>query len=272
MNFLRTCAVATQIACLTAVVAACSHTGGSADDIDASGVADSIVSQSIIDVDGKSFLRLDINTSKASVELTDSIIPNIDDPNICLCVEAAFTGVKKDSFSAANVAGDYICAGRLRHGYRCEANTGLLYSDSKNVIIAPTDSLDTLSRRAQATGGSLFQQMLLVYNGKDVYHDNPIFKNNRNIYRAICVFDDDAAKDNGVKRPKGFSIIQCRYPVTMDTFMSALLRIGIRHALYLDMGMGWNYGWFRANAGEPARLLFAVRSIYQTNWLVVRAR
>lgn len=47
--------------------------------------------------------------------------------------------------------------------------------------------------------------------------------------------------------------------------------MGVRHALYLDMGMGWNYGWFRADEGAPARLLFAVRSIYQTNWLVVRA-
>ena len=271
MKLLHLCAIGIQIACLTAFAAACSHTGPT-DGTDASGVADSIVSQSIIDVDGKSFLRLDINTSGSSVELVDSMIPSIDDPRICLCVEAAFTGEKKESFNVANVAGDYVSRGRLRHGYRCEANTGLLYSDNTHVIIAPTDSLETLSRRAEAAGGNLFQQMLLVYNGTNVYNDHPIFSNYKNIYRAVCIFDDDAAKAKGIKSSQGFSIIQCRYPVTMDTFMSALLHIGVRHALYLDMGMGWNYGWFRANAGAPARLLFAVRSIYQTNWLVVRAR
>lgn len=267
MKLLHTCAVAAQAALTATLVAACAHTGGQP----GSSAGDSIVSQSIIDVDGKSFLRLDVNTSKASVELTDSIIPSIDDPNICLCVEAAFTGEKKDTFNVANVAGDYVSIGRLRHGYRCDVNTGLLYSARGDVTIAPADSLEAMSRRAVAAGGSLFQQMLLVYNGKDVYNNHPIFKDHKNIYRAVCIFDDKAAKGGSATSKKGFSIIQCRYPVTMDTFMAALLRIGVRHALYLDMGMGWNYGWFRANAGTPARLLFAVRSIYQTNWLVVRA-
>lgn len=252
---------------MATLVAACSHTGGEP----GSSGGDSIVSQSIVEVDGNSFLRLDINTTKASVGLVDSIIPSVDDPEICLCVEAAFTGEKRDSFNVANVAGDYVSAGRLRHGYRCDVNTGLMYSNGSDVTIAPADSLEVMSRRAVATGGSLFQQMLLVYEGKNVYHDRPIFKNHKNIYRAACIFDDTSAKSGNTKQKKGFSIIQCRYPVTMDTFMAALMHIGVRHALYLDMGMGWNYGWFRPNAGQPARLLFAVRSIYQTNWLVVRA-
>lgn len=254
------------------LAAACTHNaGGQSDTAGDSDGTDSIVSQSIIKVDGKEFLRLDIDTSRASIELTDSVIPDINDSQICLCVEAAFTGEKKEVFSAANVAGDYVCAGNLRHGYRCDANTGLLYSDSTSIIIAPTDSLDTLTRRAIAHGGNLFQQMLLIYNGKDVYSDHPIFKTHKNIYRAACFFGDDAAKVNGHKPKRGFAILQCRYPVTMDTFMAALMRIGVKYALYLDMGMGWNYGWFRTNAGAQARLLFAVRSVYQTNWLVVRA-
>ena len=223
-------------------------------------------------MDGKDLLRLDINTAKASVELVDSLIPNIEDPKVCLCVEAAFTGEKTDSFSASNVAGDYVSIGRLRHGYNCEANTGLLYSTSGRVTIEPIDSLEVMIRRAEANGGSLFQQMLLVYDGKDVYGGRPIYRTKENIYRAVCLFDRRSEKaDVEVSPGGGFTVIQSRYPVTLDCFVTALVHMGVRHALYLDMGMGWNYGWFRAYEGAPAHLLFAVRSVYQTNWLVVRA-
>ena len=265
-------AVATQAAFMAVFVAACAHTGGHTDDAEGPGIADSIVSQSLISMDGKDFIRLDIKTSRASVELVDSMIPDIDDPKVCLCVEAAFTGERTDSFSAANVAGDYVSVGRLRHGYNCEANTGLLCSTRGRVVIAPMDSLEVMIRRAEADGGSLFQQMLLVYNGKDVYGGRPIYRTKKNICRAVCLFDRRSEKaDVGVTPDGGFTIIQSCYPVSLDCFVKALVHMGVRHALYLDMGMGWNYGWFRADEGAPARLLFAVRSIYQTNWLVVRA-
>lgn len=272
MKLLHSYAVAVQAAIIAVLTAACAHTEGQSDTAGDPDGTDSIVSQSIIKVDGKDLLRLDINTAKASVELVDSLIPNIEDPKVCLCVEAAFTGEKTDSFSASNVAGDYVSIGRLRHGYNCEANTGLLYSTSGRVTIEPIDSLEVMIRRAEANGGSLFQQMLLVYDGKDVYGGRPIYRTKENIYRAVCLFDRRSEKaDVEVSPGGGFTVIQSRYPVTLDCFVTALVHMGVRHALYLDMGMGWNYGWFRAYEGAPAHLLFAVRSVYQTNWLVVRA-
>lgn len=273
MKLLHSYAVAAQAALIAVLTAACTHTGGQTDGSGSSGAADSIVSQSIISVDGKDSLRLDINTARASLELVDSLIPDIEDPKICLCVEAAFTGEKTDSFSTSNVAGDYVSVGRLRRGYNCDANTGLLYSASGRVSIAPTDSLEILSRQAQSNGGSLFQQMLLVYDGQDVYPGKPVYRTTKNIYRAACILNSQNGKaDNAEATQAGrFAIIQSRYPVSLGSFVTALVHLGVRHALYLDMGMGWNYGWFRANAGAPARLLFSVRSVYQTNWLVVRA-
>ena len=241
------------MALMLVIMAACSPGSDSG--------ADTIVTHARQNVAGDEYVVLTVNTAKAEISVADSIIPDINDPEVCLCVEAAFTGEKTDTFRSSNVAGDYVACGVLHHGYDCEANTGMLCSIDGKVAIAPLDSCAEMSARAVASGGSLFQQMLLIHNGKDVYRGHPIGRTDRHIYRSACITRDG-----------GFAIIQSRYPVQLDKFISALLQMGARNALYLDMGMGWNYGWYREQPGDQPNLLFSVQSVYQTNWLVVKPR
>ena len=241
------------MALLLTLMAACSPGDGSG--------ADTIVTHTERALAGDKYVVLTVNTAKADISVADSIIPDINDPEVCLCVEAAFTGVLTDTFRSSNVAGVYVASGILHHGYDCEANTGLLCSIDGEVTIAPLDSCADMAARAAASGGSLFQQMLLIHNGKDVYRGHPIGREDKHIYRAACITDGG-----------GFAVVQSQYPVKLDKFILALRQMGVRNALYLDMGMGWNYGWYRERPGDQASLLFSVQSVYQTNWLVVRPR
>lgn len=220
-----------------------------------------IVSVSEQSVGKNKFKIMAINTDSATVMVVDSAIPAIDDPKICLCVEAAFTGERLASFKTKNVAGKYVTSGKPRNGYRCAANTGLLCATGSSITIAPLAKSESLRRRAIDAGGSLFEQMLLIYDGKYAYTGRPINLSTKNIYRAACTGSDGK-----------FAVIQGVTHMTLKTFIDGLMAMGVRDALYLDMGMGWNYGWYREKAGDTAELLFRVRSIYQTNWLVVRAK
>lgn len=220
-----------------------------------------IVSVSEQSVGKDKFKIMAINTDSATVMVVDSAIPDIDDPKICLCVEAAFTGERLDTFKTENVAGKYVTSGKPRDGYRCAANTGLLCATGSDITIAPLAKSEPLRQRAVDAGGSLFEQMLLVHNGKYAYTGSPIDLDEKHIYRAACIC-----------RGGKFAVVQGVTHMTLKTFIDGLMAMHVRDALYLDMGMGWNYGWYREKAGDTAELLFRVRSIYQTNWLVVRAK
>lgn len=49
-------------------------------------------------------------------------------------------------------------------------------------------------------------------------------------------------------------------------FKKALLYIGVTEALYLDMGTGLNYSWWRDETGEAHEIYPQVHD-YTTNWM-----
>lgn len=67
-----------------------------------------------VDVDSIPFLLLEMNSKTCRVEMADSVIPNINDSSVALCVEAAFTGKLLHEFKSENVSGDYIVGGKLK--------------------------------------------------------------------------------------------------------------------------------------------------------------
>lgn len=220
-------------------------------------INDTLIYKSQEVIDGFDFVLLTMNPENAVVSLADSVIPSIDDTSIALCVEAAFTGEKLKEFKSSNVAGDYIIDGLLHKGYKCKANTGFLCTVNGQPFISDLSNLSDYLE----TKETLFQQILLVQNGKDVYKNSPIKPNARNIYRAACI------TSNG-----NFAIIQSLSKASLKFFISSLIKLGVSDALYLDMGTGWNYGWYRQTSDSPAIKFFEVRTPYQTNWLVIKSR
>ena len=50
--------------------------------------------------------------------MADSVIPDINDSTIAMCVEAAFTGELLKDFKSTNVAGNYVVNGKLKKGFK----------------------------------------------------------------------------------------------------------------------------------------------------------
>jgi hypothetical protein len=52
-------------------------------------------------------------------------------------------------------------------------------------------------------------------------------------------------------------------------FMEELQRLGVTNALYMDMGAGWNYSWYR-NAADKDVTLFGLPVPWSHNWVVFK--
>lgn len=210
---------------------------------------------------GVPFIVLRMNHDIAYVAMADSVMPSMDDPNIFLCVEAAFTGKLLKNFKSTNVAGDYVVDGRKRKGYKCEANTGHLFADPDGrVVISENNVIAEHMKMAEQRGGTLFQQIMLLKAGKNVCKGMNF--TSKNIYRAACWCSD----------PDGFAIIQSESFISLRGFIIAIQKLGASDALYLDMGRGWNYGWYRVTRKSEPIKFFDYRTPYQTNWLVIRSK
>ena len=216
-------------------------------------------------VDSVEFIIMKMDPYRCHITMADSVIPSQKDSTILLCVEAAFTGQLLKEFKTTNIAGDYVIDGEYHKGYRCKANTGFLCSlegsQGCSVKIGPSAECPEWMEDAKKFKGALFQQILIVHSCKNVYRNTPIKPTTKNIYRAACTLTDG-----------GFAVIQSISRLPLNSFINSLISLGVQDALYLDMGKGWNYGWYRESPTSPAVELFRVRSPYQTNWLVIKAK
>lgn len=233
------------------------HPESQIEEIEKVQVNDTLLHKSQVYIDSLEFIVLKADPHNAYVTMTDSVIPDINDASIALCVEAAFTGEKLPKFKTTNVAGDYVIDGVKHRGYKCKANTGFLVTVNGHPSISGLDNLD----RHLDTKETLFQQMLLVNQSVNVYKGTPIKPSSENIYRAACVMSDG-----------GFAVIQSADKISLQKFIDTLIKLGVSDALYLDMGYGWNYGWYRETAASAATKFFDYKSPYQTNWLIIKAR
>lgn len=69
-----------------------------------------------------------------------------------------------------------------------------------------------------------------------------------------------------------FAVIQSQKALPLRDFISALIDMDVSDALYLDMGTGWNYGWYRQTPASAPTKLFRYRTPYQTNWLLIKSK
>lgn len=66
--------------------------------------------------------------------------------------------------------------------------------------------------------------------------------NNKNIFRALCEINNRLC------------VVQSQKVVQFKDFVAMLQQLGATEALYLDMGAGWNYGWYRQKDGNVFEL------------------
>jgi hypothetical protein len=181
-------------------------------------------------------------------------MPKAAQKDVEFCCEAAFTGELLDEFKHSNIADKHICNGVMKKGYSCKANTGgFIWGKGKWKFMRKVDY------PTEANGWNMgFCQMLIIKDGSA----RPIgakMKNNKNIYRALCEKDGKLC------------IIESKKKMTYEFFVKCLSDYKVTHALYLDMGYGWNYAWYRDKKGNVVVLhpesKMAPSYKFRTNWI-----
>ena len=184
----------------------------------------------------------------SKIDLVCGQMPKTTQKNVEFCCEAAFTGELLTEFKHSNIADNHICNGVMKKGYRCRANTGgFVWGNGKWKFMRKTDF------PTSANGWNMgFCQLLIIHNGEA----RPIgskMRKNRTIYRAMCEKDGKLC------------IIESKKVIAYEDFVKYLKDFKVKHALYLDMGSGWNHAWYR-DKGRVA-VLHPKTHNYCTNWI-----
>ena len=184
----------------------------------------------------------------SKIDLVCGQMPSTNQKNVEFCCEAAFTGELLKEFKHTNIADNHICSGVMKKGYRCRANTGgFVWGKGKRKFMRKADY------PTSANGWNMgFCQLLIIKDGTA----RPIgtrMKDNRNIYRALC-------EKNGK-----LCIIESKKVMTYSFFVECLKAYKVTHALYLDMGSGWNHAWYRDK--NQVVMLHPKTHDYCTNWI-----
>lgn len=178
--------------------------------------------------------------------------PSREDESIQLCVAAAFQDKYQLDFQQSNIVGWHTADGVLERGKPQDRLGAFTYADGAARIWS-IDEAENAVREAAARGGSGYQQFIVLCNGERGGHQSNEFR----CYRVLALLNDRAC------------IIDSRTQMHYSEFIQALEDLGIRDALYCDMGSGWNYSWYR-NAEGKAVDIIGTPWPFSHNWLVFR--
>lgn len=98
---------------------------------------------------------------------------------------------------------------------------------------------------------------MMVHQGGRVKTTRPL--TNRNLFRALCEKDSKLC------------VIDATEIKPFGDFIDSLIAVGVTEAIYIDMGHGWNYSWYRERIGDEAVFIHSAYLECATNWLVFYA-
>ena len=192
------------------------------------------------------FTKMDLVTAK---------MPQKSEENVIFVCAASFTGEQLDSFKHWNIAGHHVSSGEFNSGYKCGPYNGVFTWSKKSgwhyYNYSHKNSEPPL-RKVAEEGGMGFCQSLLFHNGKRFKGCMKPERVNR--YRALCEIGEKLC------------IVDCARNLPFGHFMDGLEKLGVKNAVYCDMGRGWNYSWYRRDDGT-VKELFTTPGKYTTNWV-----
>ena len=177
--------------------------------------------------------------------------PSRSDASITWCSGAAFQHDIRLGFTQENVEGDHAVRGALYESpYNKDSFAAFTFSEGRFAFAF--DHPGEAIREAAAAGGSGFMQFGLIRDGEPVM---TISRPRARCYRTL-------AELNG-----HLCVIDSIHMLHFEDFMEELQRLGVTNALYMDMGAGWNYSWYRNALGRVVTL-FGLRVPWSHNWVV----
>ena len=187
------------------------------------------------------------------IDLVCEKMPSQQDTSVIFCAEAAFTHELLDEFAHNNIDGDHVSGGKRYKGAGCKDNSGAFawFGDTTWEFI--NGEYNTLLDSVAQAGGMGFGQALIIHEGESI---RPLWRDGVNQYRALCEKDGRLC------------IVDSRDEVSYEQFVAMLEDFAPRHALYMDMGAGWNHSWWRDGEGRVHEIHpTAEKSRYCTNWI-----
>ena len=178
--------------------------------------------------------------------------PSKDDESIEMCVAAAFQQSYQLDFKHSNIVGWHASDGQLERGTP-KSRLGAFTYVNGIPRIWNIDDAEEAVQKAAAEGGSGYQQFVVLYDGQRGGHDSNEFR----CFRVIALLNGEAC------------VIDSRTQMHYSEFISALENLGVRDALYCDMGSGWNYSWYRNTEGKDVDII-GTPWPFSHNWLVFR--
>ncbi len=188
------------------------------------------------------------------IDLVCGQMPSVSQKEVEFCCEAAFTGELLTEFKHLNIADNHICHGVMKKGYRCRANTGGFVWGEKGWRFMLKSDFPT-SANGWHSG---FCQLLIIKDGAPRAISSKM-RLKRTIYRALC------------EKGGRICIIEAKKSMTYEAFVKSLVAYQVKHALYLDMGSGWNYAFYRDQEGHIIECFpeskLSPKFRYRTNWI-----
>lgn len=178
--------------------------------------------------------------------------PSRADKNVILVIAAAFTthDNKIDgAYVSDGVIGNQSVNKELGGAIVLEKGKAKLLSTNKGMILTK----EFLNKVAQKQG-SLFQQFLVVHNGTAAsFKDKSRYQR-----RAFVEFNKGTC-----------GIVESNIDIPFATFNNDLVWMGVKNALYMDMG-AWDEGWYRDATIKKIGIIGNDRSLTykQSNWMV----
>lgn len=187
----------------------------------------------------------------SSVDLVCEMRPSKSDKSITWCSGAAFQHTVSLGFSQENVEGDHAVRGTLYESpYNWDSFAAFTCVDGR--FSFEFEDPSKAIRAAAEAGGSGFMQFGLIRDGEIVMSFN---RPRARCYRAL-------AELNG-----NLCIIDSCRMMQFDDFMEEVRRLDVTNALYMDMGAGWNYSWYRNAVGRVVTL-FGLPVPWSHNWVI----
>lgn len=188
----------------------------------------------------------------SKVDLVCGTMPSIGDENVLFCAEGAFTSQFLNHFEHSNVGGMHVSGGKFYKGTKMGRNSGAFVYYNGTYRFFHQGNIEAEMHKAEKAGGVGFCQEMMIHKGKRVKTHRP--DKNRNEFRALCSLGGKLC------------VIDTNGVAAFGDFINMLLKEGVEEALYLDMGPGWNYSWWRDSSGE-AHKIHDTPTPYATNWV-----
>ena len=188
------------------------------------------------------------------IDLVCEKMPSQEDTSIVFCAEAAFTHELLDEFAHSNIDGDHVSGGKRYTGAQCKDNSGAFAWFSDTTWEFVNGEYSELLDSVAAAGGMGFGQAIIIHDGESI---RPLWRDDKvTQYRALCEKDGRLC------------IVDSRDEIPYSKFVALLEDFAPRHALYMDMGAGWNHSWWRDSDGHVHEIHpVAEKSRYCTNWI-----